>query len=68
MDFVKRLKKIKDKNNYKFSITGVGGVMNIDDYLDYRQAGADAVMTATGAMWNPNLALEIKKHIRTPHS
>ena len=65
LDFVKRLKKIKDKNNYKFSITGVGGVMNIDDYLDYRQAGADAVMTATGAMWNPNLALEIKKHIHT---
>lgn len=63
LDFVKRLKKIKEKHNYKFSITGVGGVMNVEDYSDYRKAGADAVMTATGAMWNPNLATEIKESL-----
>src|SRR3989344_852469 len=53
VETVKRLKKIKDKKNYAFSITGVGGVTTPKDYLDYRKAGADAVMSATGAMWNP---------------
>lgn len=60
LDFVKRLKKIKDKNKYKFSITGVGGVTHPEDYFEYREAGADCVMSATGAMWNPQLAKEIK--------
>jgi tRNA-dihydrouridine synthase len=35
--------------------------MTPQDYFDYRQAGADAVMSATGAMWNPHLAQEIKQ-------
>ncbi len=63
LDFVRRLKKIKDKNNYKFSITGVGGVTNPDDYFEYKKAGADVVMSATGAMWNPKLAQEIKNKL-----
>lgn len=61
LDFVKKLKKIKDDNNYKFSITGVGGVLAAEDYNEYRDAGADVVMSATGAMWNPLLAQQIKK-------
>ncbi len=61
LDTVKRLKNIKDKNKYKFSITGVGGVLTAKDYVDYKKAGADCVMSATGAMWNPYLAQEIKK-------
>lgn len=60
LDTVKRLNKIRDKNDYKFSITGVGGVLNAEHYLEYKKAGADAVMSATGAMWNPLLAQEIK--------
>jgi tRNA-dihydrouridine synthase len=35
--------------------------MTPQDYFDYRQAGADVVMSATGAMWNPYLAQEIKQ-------
>jgi dihydroorotate dehydrogenase (NAD+) catalytic subunit len=61
LDTVKRLKKIKDTNNYSFSIEGVGGVTVPEDYVEYRDAGADSVMTATGAMWNPILAQEIKR-------
>lgn len=61
LEFVKRMKAIKDKNGYKFSITGVGGVTTPEDYKEYRDAGADVVMSATGAMWNPKLAQEIKK-------
>lgn len=63
LDFVKKLKKIKDKNNYKFSITGVGGVIKPEDYFEYKNSGADCVMSATGAMWNPNLAQEIKEEV-----
>lgn len=55
-----QLKKIKEEKNYSFSITGVGGVLTPEDYQDYKKAGADAVMSATGAMWNPFLAQEIK--------
>ncbi len=60
---VKELKRIKDKHHFTFSITGVGGVIEPKDYHDYIKAGADAVMSATGAMWNPHLAQEIKNPI-----
>lgn len=60
VEFVKRLKNIREKNGYKFSITGVGGVTTPEDYFEFREAGADVVMSATGAMWNPKLAQEIK--------
>lgn len=60
ISMVKRLKKIKTEKNYKFSIEGVGGVTVVQDYFDYKAAGADSVMSATGAMWNPYLAQEIK--------
>jgi dihydroorotate dehydrogenase (NAD+) catalytic subunit len=60
---VKRLRAIKEKNNYTFSIEGVGGVTMPTDYMEYKIAGADAVMSATGAMWNPFLAQEIKQSI-----
>jgi len=61
IEMVKRLKKLKEKNHYSYLIFGVGGVMKTKDYFDYRKAGADVVMSATGSMWNPYLAQEIKK-------
>ena len=60
LDFVRRLAGIREKRGFKFSIEGVGGVLTAGDYWAYRDAGADSVMTATGAMWNPLLAVEIK--------
>lgn len=60
IDMVKRLNRIRKRNNYKFEIVGVGGVTSPKDYFDYQKAGANAVMSATGAMWNPYLAQEIK--------
>lgn len=63
LDMVRRLKKIKDTHGYTFTITGVGGVTQPIDYTEYRNAGADAVMSATGAMWNPYLAKEIKQSL-----
>ncbi len=64
IDMVKRLKAIKEKKNYKFAIEGVGGVTETQDYFEYKEAGADSVMSATGAMWNPYLAQEIKRMIQ----
>lgn len=62
VDMVKRLVKIRQKIGADFKITGVGGVTTPDDYFEYKNAGADVVMSATGAMWNPYLAQEIKKY------
>ncbi|MEK7128409.1 MAG: tRNA-dihydrouridine synthase [Patescibacteria group bacterium] len=63
LDMVKRLKKLREKFGYNFTIIGVGGVMDADDFFEYRSAGADIVMSATGAMWNPYLAKEIKERL-----
>lgn len=60
LDEVKKLYQLRDKLHMSFTIIGVGGVTTPDDYNEYKKAGADAVMSATGAMWNPNLAQEIK--------
>lgn len=63
LEMVKKLKsKIKDQKS-KVKIIGVGGVMKDRDYFDYIKAGADFVMSATGAMWNPYLAKEIKQKL-----
>jgi dihydroorotate dehydrogenase (NAD+) catalytic subunit len=63
LEMVKCLVKLRGENNYSFSVEGVGGVTVPEDYFEYKKAGADAVMSATGAMWNPYLAQEIKKTI-----
>lgn len=64
LDMVKKLKKVRDDMDAKFKIIGVGGVMKSEDYFAYRKAGADCVMSATGAMWNPYLAKEIKENLK----
>lgn len=61
IETVKKLRDIRDKNGYSFSIEGVGGVTQPEDYFEYIKAGAESVMSATGAMWNPYLAQEIKE-------
>ena len=61
LDMVTRLDEIRKKLNLKYEIIGVGGVMTADDFKNYRDAGADLVQSATGAMWNPSLAKEIKE-------
>ena len=63
VEMVARLKTLRDELGMKFTIVGVGGITKPEDYFEYRKAGADAAMSATGAMWNPYLAEEIKtKH------
>lgn len=64
LDMVKRLNQIREKLNKDFAIVGVGGVMTVDDFMQYREAGADVVQSATGSMWNPYLAKEIKSKLK----
>lgn len=64
LDMVRRLKKLKEDKGLTFEITGVGGVTTPEDYKEYLKAGADVVMSATGAMWNPELAIEIKEEVK----
>lgn len=61
LDIVKRLDRIRKNLGSDFAIIGVGGVMSPKDFFEYRSAGADVVQSATGAMWNPYLAKEIKE-------
>ncbi len=63
LDMVKRLTDIRKKMKLHYKIVGVGGVMKATDYALYRKAGADAVMSGTGSMWDPYLAQEIKNKI-----
>lgn len=61
LDMTRRLDALRKANGYTYEIIGIGGVMNADDYKEYIAAGADCVQSATGAMWNPELAIEIKR-------
>lgn len=61
LDMVKRLKALRKTLGLNYKIVGGGGVVAPTDYLEYREAGADVVMAATGPIWNPYLAQEIKK-------
>jgi dihydroorotate dehydrogenase len=54
-----RLKRLRGELGLRFQIVGVGGVNDAAAYAAYRAAGADAVMSATGAMWNPRLAQQV---------
>lgn len=60
IDMVKRLDAIRKKHGLDFEIIGVGGVMVPADFHDYRAAGADVVQSVTAAMWNQDLAAQIK--------
>ncbi|MDC1205393.1 dihydroorotate oxidase [Candidatus Pacebacteria bacterium] len=56
---VARLATLREKHQKSYKIIGVGGVTKAEDYGEYIDAGADAVMSATGAMWNPLLAQDV---------
>jgi dihydroorotate dehydrogenase (NAD+) catalytic subunit len=57
-----RLARLREELGQRFAVVGVGGVGSAAAFDEYRRAGADVVMSATSAMWNPLLAEEIKRH------
>lgn len=55
----------KHRNNWSdFVIIGVGGVISVKDYQDYLKLGVTAVQSATGAMWKPDLAIQIRQGMK----
>lgn len=64
LEMTERLKQLREQLGLKFEIIGGGGVTLPEDYNKYTKAGADVVMSATGAMWNPHLGCEIKKMVK----
>lgn len=63
LEMVERLVQWRERLGLDFEVAGCGGVMNTVDYLQYMHAGASAVMSATGAMWNPSLAMELRQNV-----
>lgn len=63
LEMTTRLDALRDDLGAHYEIVGVGGVASPADYAAYRAAGADAVMSATGAIWDAGLAARI----RDPH-
>ena len=59
-EMTRRLNQYRDEFGYDYKIIGIGGVLSAKDFQEYRDLGADYVMSVTGAMWNPDLAAEIK--------
>jgi dihydroorotate dehydrogenase (NAD+) catalytic subunit len=59
----RRLAAIRSELDANFQIFGMGGVLKATDFQEYRDAGADVVLSASGAMYNPNLAQEIKQSL-----
>jgi dihydroorotate dehydrogenase len=64
LDMVKRLKNLREELGYNYTIIGVGGVMNSDDFFEYLDSGADIVMSATGSMVNPYLGIEVSLELK----
>lgn len=60
LEMCKALAKFREELRKSYKIIAMGGVLNAEDFHEYLQSGADTVMSVSGAMWNPNLAKEIK--------
>lgn len=62
LEMVERIMAIKKQKAWKDTVVvGVGGVTKPDDYFHYMSLGTDAVQSATGAMWKPHLAIDIRQ-------
>lgn len=64
LEMATRIVAYKKRKGWKdFVVVGVGGVVTVDDYWEYMKRGVDAVQSATGAMWKPDLANEIRTSV-----
>jgi len=60
-DFTVQLNTIRKNTDDDFVIIGVGGMMKFDHLHERLNSGADIVMSATAAMWDPYLAAKFKE-------
>ncbi|MDN4474387.1 tRNA-dihydrouridine synthase [Demequina sp. SYSU T00192] len=61
LDMTARLARLRERGGRRYAIVGVGGVLTAAHYRAYRAAGADAVMSATGAMIDPGLGAAVRR-------
>ena len=61
--FTEDVVKIRKELGKEFLIFGTGGIMTAEDAIERLDAGADFAMTATAAMWDPELAVKIQKQL-----
>ncbi|MFW7415081.1 tRNA-dihydrouridine synthase [Demequina sp. SO4-18] len=66
LDMTRRLARHRERTRTEWAVIGVGGVLVAGDYEDYRAAGADAVMTATGAMRDAGLGRAVRATSTSP--
>ncbi len=62
-EVVRNLVVLREKEHYEFDVLAVGGVSNSQHVQDYLNLGANGVLSCTGALVNPNLALETRQQI-----
>ena len=68
LEMTSRLAHSREKLRLKdFAVFGVGGVMEAGQVCQYLDAGADLVQSATGAMWNLELASETASRLGVAH-
>lgn len=61
IDAVKRAVRIVERDRLSLKIVGTGGFGKPEDAAEFFDAGAYAVFSASGAIFDPHLAIEIKK-------
>ncbi len=57
LTFIRQARTILDQENLGLALMGCGGITSTDHFDQFLHAGADIVMTATGMMWDPYLAM-----------
>lgn len=63
LEMTKSLNEFRRELGLDYKIISLGGVCSANDFHEYLNAGADTVMSVAGAMWNPDLAAEIKSSL-----
>lgn len=64
VEMAERIVELRKQKGWKnFTVVGVGGVVKPEDYFSYMKLGVDAVQAATGPMWKPDLAMQIRKQL-----
>jgi dihydroorotate dehydrogenase len=56
-NFVREAQNINQKKQLGLTIIGTGGILTANDFETMLSCGADVAMSATGAMWYPDLAM-----------
>ena len=57
-DFIVQAHQIIQEEHLDLVLLAAGGILKPEHFDFFLDAGADVALSATGAMWNPNLAIE----------